>query len=115
MRKTLLSSAFFLFLISCGGEDKDLLKAQISIHNERAATAYQAAALKAEEGYQIQYLNQPQADRLIQLQMENFSREWNDPYTIEKDSTLTYESVTEYCKKNSLDKEKFLAELNIKQ
>lgn len=101
----------FILIIfgSCNSNNNNLLmKTKLFIHNENAALKYKREANKTEGNYRIKYKGQPDYAKLIDLEMESFRLGWNNPYDIQKDSTLTYEKYKKYCKAHGYDEDTYI-------
>lgn len=84
-------------------DDKELIKLKLEFLRMDAATDYKVAAIKKETEFKIKYIDYSNRDSLVKLSVKAWSYDWNKPYDITKDSTITYEKYLDWCKANNFD------------
>lgn len=100
--------ALLVFALSCSGlskNEKESLDAKIMVHNISAALQYKLAAIDEDTRLQIRYIDYDKAakEKITRLSMQQFNRNYNEPYDIKKDSTLDLDKYLKYCKAHGYD------------
>jgi len=108
-----------LILLSCkneglSNEEKQVLKFQITRHNIATEATFVQDSIhelqKQRAKYRQKYLTG--FGEYLKDHMIFFSNNWNRPYNIKKDRTLTLESYLDYCRVHKYNPKQYIKNIN---
>lgn len=90
-------------------EKKETIQSMIRMHNINVETKFTLDTIEEKTNLRIKYLGLPetQVQNYIDAHLKVFENEWNKPYDIRKDKSLTLEKYLEYCEANNKNPETY--------
>lgn len=90
-------------------EKKNSIDLHIRIHNAKVQTDFSLDSVNEVQSIKIKHVSLPKekVNDYLLSHMKVFEDQWNKPYDIRKDKSLTLEKYFDYCKAHNLDPETY--------
>lgn len=117
MKKITFIACLTIFtLTSCLTQnEKELITAQVQFVSDRAQMNFTMDSIQEATNFKIRIhriFPESEWDYQTSIHMGGWRHQWNQPYKIEKDRNLTFESYMSYCEAMNLDPKDYIQVLS---